>query len=692
MARAKKSESDPCTSARNTAADPERPIAWCMTRTRPSLPARLAVVLVCTVGTGLVTSAEPGDDFFAYANATWLETTGIPAGSGRWTARDEIVSVTRQQVAQLIRDAAAAPAGSDARKVADFHSAYLNESAIESRGLRSLTPLLARISAVHDKAALTRVLGGELRADVDPLNWGIYDSDHLMGLAVQAGLQGEKTYVVFLLQGGLGLAEREHYFDPAPDRRALRARYQAHIARMLQLAGFDRPVTRAEAVMALETAIARSHATREDSGNERNTENLWSLADFARRAPGMDWTAFFAAAGLSGQQNFVVWQPGAIEGAAELVASQPLAAWQDYLRFHTIHRYAEALPRAFTEQSFLLDRAPPSREQRAIEITQQAMSGALGRLYSARYFPPDRKAHVQAIAGDVIAAFRRRVEAVSWLSPASKTRALAKLDTLYFGVGYPEKWPDYSTLAVSPVDALNNLRRVAEWNYQNARARIGRPIDHTDWWISPQSGGAVLLFQQNAYNFSAALLQPPKYDPSASQAAAYGSIGAIFGHEVSHFADTIGADYDAQGRKLRWWSAEDLANYQAAVEPLVQQYASYQPFPDLAVDGRKTLVENLADLAGLNAAFDAHRRALGTKVNDPAFVRQQDREFFIGFARSWRSKYRDDALRAYVTSDAHAPDKYRIATVRNLDAWYEAFDVQPGHRLYLEPKARVRIW
>jgi predicted metalloendopeptidase len=638
--------------------------------------------------TGVDASVHPGDDFFAYANGSWLKATEIPAGTTRWNARHEIRDLTARQVAQLIENAATAPAGSDARKVADFRAAYLNEAAIEAQGFTPLKAMFDRIAAVHDKAALTRLLGSELRADVDPLNLGVYESAHLLGLSVTCGNHGEKSYVAFLLQGGLGLAEREQYLDTSPDAQALRARYLARITHVLELAGFDRAGPRAEGVLALETAIAASHATREASSDERNADNLWTRADFARRAPGMDWTAFFAAAGLSMQDTFVVWQPTAIEGAAKLVASQPLPVWQDYLRFRTLDLYADVLPRGFAA-------TPPvaaPRAQRALEMTQQVMSGPLGRVYSEQHFPAQQKARVRTITNNVIAAFRQRVSGVSWLSPASKTEALAKLATVYFGVGYPEKWPDYSTLAVSPVDALANLRRIADWNYQQALRRARQPIDHTDWWISPQTPGAVLLFQQNAYNFAAALLQAPKFDPAASDAANYGAIGAIVGHEVSHFVDTLGADYNASGGKFHWWTAADQANYEAAVAPLIQQFAGYRPLADLRVDGRKTLVENVADLAGLAAAFDAHRHALGAKANDREYVREQDRQFFIGFARSWRGKNSEDGLRTLLTSDGHAPETYRIATVRNLDAWYDAFDVKPGHRLYLEPKARVRVW
>jgi predicted metalloendopeptidase len=647
------------------------------------------MVLCAQVGAepGVDESTQPGDDFFAYANGAWLRDTPMPAGIHRWGARAEVNELTKRQVTQLIDDAAAAPTGSDARKVADFRAAYANESAIESRGLASLKPLLTRIDNISERTTLTRYLASELRADVDPLNLGIFDSAHLLGLTVDSGSHGEKTYVAFLLQGGLGLPERKQYLDTTADALALRAKYQARIARVLDLARYDHSTQRAEAVMALETAIAESHATPEASAEDRNADNLWTRADFASRAPGIDWPAFFTAAGLSKQDRFVVWQPTAIEGAAKLVASQPVAGWQDYLRFHAIDRYADALPRAFAEVT--AESTP--RAQRALEATQQKMSGPLGRLYVERYFSAEQKARMRVITDNVIAAFRQRIDGVKWMSPANKAMALAKLQTLYFGVGYPEKWPNYSTLVVSSNDPVGNLRSIEEWNYRAALARIGQPDDHRDWAITPQTSGAVLNFQKNSYNFAAALLQPPRYDPAASDAANYGAIGAIIGHEVAHFLDTLGADYDAAGSKVHWWTPADLSNYQATVDPLIRQVSDYRPFPDAPVDGAKTQVENVADLGGLLAAFDAHRLALGAKASDRAYVRQMDRQFFIGFARALRSKYDDAGMRKQLDND-HAPETYRVATVRNVDAWYEAFDVQPGQRLYLEPKARVRIW
>ena len=672
--------------------------------------ASLAVALLlpaATVGAqtatdaGVDTSIKPGDDFFAYANGDWLKNTQIPAGKQRWTVGNEITELTRQQIAKLLDDAATEPKDSTARKVADFRKAFLNEAAIEAKGIAPIKSLLDQIDRVRDKAALARLLGGSMRADVDPLNAAVYSSAHLLGLATQSSIHGEKTYVPFLLQGGLSLPDREHYLSAEPRMQALRIQYQQYIGRMLTLAGFNRAATtskRAEAVMALETAIAQSHASLEASSEDHNADNVWTRADFLQKAPGMDWPAFFTAAGLSKQKTFAVWQPSAVEGAAALVSSQPLQVWKDYARFHVVHARAEVLPKSFADEALAMRVAvasqtqPTSRAQRAIDATQSLMSEAVGRMYVERHFPPEQKARVQAIIADVTASFGQRIDAVTWMSPATKTLAKAKVKALYFGAGYPEKWQNYADLKVDPTDALGNLHRVADRNYRQALARLNQRSDQTDWFIPPQRPGAVLLFHQNSYLFAAALMQAPKFDPSASDAASYGAIGAIVGHDVTHFVDTLGAEYELDGQMRRWWTVDDLSRFQTATEALVNQYSSYQPLPDLAVNGKVTLTENLADLGGLAAAFDAYRRSLGSKINDKDYVRQQDRQFFISFARGWRSKMNAEGLRKYLTTDNHAPENYRVATVRNIDAWYEAFDVLPGQRLYLEPAARIRIW
>jgi predicted metalloendopeptidase len=561
--------------------------------------------------------------------------------------------------------------------------------------------------AFADAEAIFRAHGGRphwakrhtlSRADVDLLNATNFYTDRLFGLWVSQRLDDPSRNAPYLVQGGLGLPDREHYVSDEPRMTALRARYQEYIARLLSLAGFDRATERAARVLALETALARGQATREASANDHNADSIWTRAEFSRQAPGMDWSAFFAAAGLDREPSLVPWQPGAMRSLAALVASEPIGTWQDYLRFHVIRRAADVLPSAFAAEALSMQREvngqseDSPRAQRALDATQSALSEALGRIYAERYFPAAQKARVRNIVANVTAAFTRRAEAATWMSPATRAIALAKLKTLYVGIGYPDRWQDYSDLVVDPRDALGNLQRVEARSYRQAVARLGRPVDRSEWWIAPQRAGAILVFQQNAYDFSAALLQPPKFEPGASDAANYGAIGAVIGHDVSHYVDMLGAEYDADGRLRHWWTADDMARFQALADPLVKQFSAYQPLPGLSVNGRATEVENIADLAGLAAAFDAYRATLGARATDRDYVRRQDREFFIGFARSWRSRMSDSALRVQLASDIHAPDRYRIATVRNMDAWYDAFDVQPGQQLYLAPEARVRIW
>jgi putative endopeptidase len=644
-------------------------------------------------------SIKPGDDFFAYANGAWLKATTIPVGRERWGARDEINEITRPRVAKLIDDAVAAPRGSTARKVADFRASLLNDAAVEAKGLAAIKPLLDSIGQIRDRATLTRFLGRMMPADVDPLYNGVYRSSHVLGFAVQLSVHGEKTYDVFLVQGGLGLGDRDQYVGTEPPLQALRMKYSAYVDRILALAGLSRATERAAHVLALETAIAQSQATSAVSANDRNADIRWTRADFAQQAPGMDWPAFFDAAGLGRQHMFGVWQPVAVTGLAALVAQQPLDTWKDYLRFQAIDRYAYMLPRAFADERAALHAnaavapiAPPSPAKRALDITQSKLSDAIGRMYAAQYFPAAQKARVQRIVANVADAFARRVAAVTWMSRDSKAIALAKVRSLYVGIGYPDRWPDYADLTIDAADAVGNLRRIDARNRRRALARVGQPVDFTEWWIAPQSVGALLVFQQNTYQFSAGLLQAPKYDPDASDAATYGAIGAIIAHDMSHFVDLLGAEYDSTFAIRHWWTADDLVGFKARAQLLDQQFSGYHPYPDVAVNGTLTEPENVADLAGLDAAFDAYRYSLGPKLSDSAFVRQYDREFFLAFAQSWRTKISEPALRTQLATNDHAPEMFRISTVRNLDAWYAAFDVVPGQRLYVAPADRVHIW
>jgi len=459
---------------------------------------------------------------------------------------------------------------------------------------------------------------------------------------------------------------------------------------MLKLAGLSEPDARAKHVFALEMAIAKTHAPRDESNDIQKSNNTWTVADFGTKAPGLDWKAFFAAAKLQDQTSFGVWHPSAMTGAAALLDKADVATWKDYLAFHLVNHHAATLPKAFADQHFafngkLLSGTPQQslRWKRALAATNGALDDAVGKIYVARYFPAENKAQLQTMVANIVAAFGQRIDKLDWMAPATRAQAKEKLRTLYVGVGYPDRWKTYTGLTVSPIDAFGNAVRAEEFHYANEIALLHAKPNRTDWSMPPQLVNAVNLPLQNALNFPAAILQPPFYDPKAPDAANYGAIGAIIGHEISHSFDDQGAQFDATGKLRDWWTKSDLEHFQAASGKLVAQYGAYKPFPDLTVNGQLTLSENLADLAGLAASYDAFKAA----SKDGA-----DRDFFLGYAQAWRTKFREPALRRGVLTDGHAPAMYRAATVRNLDAWYTAFDVQPGQQLYLAPEQRVRVW
>ncbi|HKC64474.1 MAG TPA: M13 family metallopeptidase, partial [Pyrinomonadaceae bacterium] len=445
--------------------------------------------------------------------------------------------------------------------------------------------------------------------------------------------------------------------------------------------------------------IAEAHTSRTDSEDVHKANNPWRLQEFSTKAPGLDWGSFFKASGLVGQPMIMVWHPGGITGISALVGSQPLSLWKEYLTFHAIDRASGLLPKAFADERFnfygrILSGVPQqrARSQRAVSATSGALGDAVGKLYVKRYFPPEAKAKVQEMVKNLIIAFRRRIDNLDWMSPATKAKAKAKLDTLYVGVGYPEHWRDYSGLKVVRDDALGNAERVELFDYQWNLSKLGKPVDRTEWWMTPQTVNAVNLPIQNGLNFPAAILRPPFFDMNADPVENFGSIGATIGHEISHSFDDQGSQFDARGRLLNWWTPDDLAHFRASADRLVAEFDKYEPLPGIHVNGRLTLSENIADVAGLSVAYDGYRNAYGGKAAPDAQGFTGDQRFFLAYGQSWRGKQRPESLRLQLTGDGHAPDEYRADTVRNIDAWYQAFNVQPGRKLYLSPQARVRVW
>jgi predicted metalloendopeptidase len=656
---------------------------------------------------GMDTAVAPGNDFFSYANGGWIRTDQIPADRSSDGTFRQLSVLTEQRLAELIgRIPATHPSAvSEAGKISDYYRSFMDEAAIEAKGLSVLRPIFMRIDAIADRAALARYLGSTLRADVDVLNSTNLHTDNLFGLWVAQDLDDPSRYVPFLLQGGLEMPDRDYYLDPSEHMAQMRAQYRRHIATVLRLAGLAdaRAEQQAAGIFALEERIARVHATRAESEDVKRGDNHWTREQLAGRAPGLDWDAFLGAAGLGREQQLVIWQPAAVSGIAALVGSESLESWRAYLRFHALEHHASFLPRAFVAEQFefyghALQGTPQLRDRwkRAVQFTNQALGEAVGKLYVERYFPPSEKAQIEELVRHMLAAFATRIDALTWMAPETRAQAKAKLAALKVGVGYPDHWRDYAALRVVPGDAFGNGERAEVFEYERNLHKLGRPVDRSEWVMEPQLVNAVNLPAMNALNFPAAILQAPFFDPARPAAMNYGGIGATIGHEISHSFDDQGALFDATGRLHDWWTPQDFAHFEASAQQLVAQFDAYRPFPDLSVNGKQTLSENIADLAGLACAYSAFQNALQADAGAASAPLVEgftpDQQFFLSYALSWRSNIREAALRQQIVTDGHAPARYRADTVRNIDAWYAAFQVQPGQALYLAPPERVRMW
>jgi putative endopeptidase len=648
---------------------------------------------------GMDPAIQPGNDFFAYTNGAWLKATEIPADRSSYGTSAILSDLTTQHVNELLEQVPKGAPGSEAQQLADYYASFMDEAAIEAKGLQPLAPALQRIDAISNRSELSEALGATLRADVDVLNNTNLYTGNLFGLWVAQDLNNPDRYSPFLLQGGLGLPDREYYLSAAPQMAAIRQKYQAHIAAVLELAGVKGGSARAAKIFALETRMAQVHWTRVASEQIAAGNNHWSRPQFDSMAPGLNWERFFAAAGLQAQRDFVVWQPGALIGLSKLTASESLDAWKDYLRFHSLEDAAPYLPKKFVDEHFafygrVLYGTPQLRPRwkRAVSAANAALGDAVGKLYVQRYFSHQEKARAEDMVRNLLAAFSARIDRLDWMAPQTKAIAKEKLAALKIGVGYPDHWRSYAGMEVIRGDALGNFQRAELFEYRRNLAKFGHPVDRSEWVMNAQLVNAVNLPAMNAINFPAAVLQPPYFDPNQPAVLDYGAIGATIGHEISHSFDDQGALFDAHGRLNNWWQPADFEHFRASGARLAAQFDGYKPFADLAVNGKQTLSENIADVAGLNAAYDAYR--LSAKGSNPleASGFNADQLFFLSFGQSWREKLREPALRDEIITDGHAPAQYRAETVRNLDAWYTAFQVKPGQALFLAPEDRVRVW
>ncbi|THD60107.1 MAG: M13 family peptidase [Phenylobacterium sp.] len=650
---------------------------------------------------GMDRSVAPGDDFVRYAVGKWIDATEIPADRSSLGSVAIIKEKAAARVRGIIEDAAKAPApeGSDARKIGDYFTSFMDEARIEQLGVDPLKADLASLAAINSHRDLSAALGASIRCDVDVLNLGVFYTPHIMSLWVAEDLDDATLYRPYLLQGGLGMPDREYYLGANPRYADLRATYEAHIANMLRLARFAEPEASARRVMALEIAIARAHVSLTDTIDVAKGNTVWRRADLPSKAPGLDWTAFLTTAGLDAQPRFGVWQPTALAGISRLTASEPLPAWKDYLAFHTIEAAAPYLSKAFADEHFAFNgRAvsdtpqQPARWKRGVDDTSSALGEAVGKLYVAKFLPPQAKAQAQEMAGNVLRAFGARLDRLDWMSPETKVQAKRKLANFRVMVGYPDKWRDYAGLQVVRGDAHGNWRRAGLFDYHRNLAKLGRPVDRGEWFMTPQTVNALFAPCQNSVTLPAAILAATFFDPNADAAVNYGALGAGLGHEVTHGFDDNGALFDADGNLKNWWTPADMDHFRAQSKKLADQYSAYAPLPGLHINGEQTSTENIADLGGLATAWDAYQLSL---TGRPAptiegFTAQQ--RFLLGFAQNLRAKYREGALRRQIVTDILPPTPYRALTVRNLDAWYVTFAVKPGQKLYLAPADRVWIW
>ena len=646
-------------------------------------------------------AVRPGDNFYLYANGAYIARTKLPVDRAAMGVFNTLLDLSFKQIAGIIEDAskANAPAGSDERKIADLYQSYMNEAAIESHGLPALKPHLAEIAAIHTQRELAHALGLTLRADVDALNFTNFHTANIFGLWVAPSFNDPDHYAPYLLQGGGELPNRDYYVADTDSMKSIRAKYQIHVAAMFRLAGLSDPDARATRVLALETAIAQKQISLADSEDIHKANNPWRAADFAAKAPGLDWPEYFRAAGLDKQDLFIVWQPSAFTGEAALVASEPIDNWKDLIVYHLLEDNATAISKALADERFAffgttLNGTPQQRPRdfRAQAFVSGTLGDPVGKIYAKHFFPPEAKAQVEAMVTNLLAAFRVRLENITWMAPNTKKEAITKLGTLKVSVGYPDHWRSYAGYQVSPDNLFANFRNAALFEYHYSLSRIGQSTDRNEWCMEPQTVNAVNLPLDNSLNFPAAILQPPFFDSRAPAAHNYGAIGTIIGHEISHTFDSEGAAFDSMGRVRNWWTPEDLAHFDSVTAALAAQYDAYEPFPGVHVKGKQTLGESIADVAGLAAAFDAFHAALKGAQAPQVANFTGDQQFFIAFAQNWASVTRDAALRQQVLTDPHPPGQYRALTVRNEDGWYTAFDIQPTNKLYLAPKDRVRIW
>jgi putative endopeptidase len=634
-------------------------------------------------------SVKPGDDFWAYVNGTWDKNTPIAAdraSAGPFvTLSDKSESDVRQIVEQLANDPNRDHLG---QQVGDFYSSFMDTAAIEAAGTAPLKPYLAEINGAKTRAQLLSLfIKPGYAAPID--------------IGIDPNFKNPDVYAVFAGQARLGMPSREYYLDDSAKMKAHRAAYRDYIGTIEKLAGMADPEGSADRIIALETELSKVQWKAADRRDIDKIYNPMTRAQLIKLAPQFDWNSTLAQMGLGNSKTIIVTEPSAVAGAGKILASTPLSTWKEWVAFRFVSDHASVLPKTFDDARFAfyskeLSGVQQQRERwkRGVATVNGALGEGVGEIYVKTHYPAESERQMKELIGNLEDAYRERISSNQWMDPATRAAALEKLAAFEPRIGHPVKYIDYSSMKVVKGDPLGNAVRAADFDWKLQLKRFPKPVDRTLWGMFPQTINAYYNPLANQITFPAAILQPPFFDPNADAAANYGAIGAVIGHEMGHGFDNQGSKFDPKGKLRNWWSPEAAKSFAGRTDTLVQQYNSFKPFPDLAVNGKLTLGENIGDLSGVEAAYAAYKKYEAKHGASPVIEGLTgDQRFFIAYAQAWQEKQREDAERQQVITNEHSPGKYRVnGVVRNVDAWYKAFNVQPGDKLYLPPEQRVHIW
>jgi len=635
------------------------------------------------------TSVKPGDDFYRYVNGAWVSTFQMPPDKARYGVFDALRDKSEADVRTLLDElnATQRAAGSVQQKVADLYGSWMDEAAIEARGTEPLKGDLEAIAAARTKTDIVRLMGN-------------IDYAGPIGVYISPDPADTTRYVVNITQSGLGMPVRDYYLNEGAKFDAYRAAYKAYVTKVLELLGDANASASADAIVALETELAKVHWAPERRRDVQATNNPVDRAGLAAMIPAVDWSVFLPVAGMGDVQNFVVNETTALRDGAALLDTQSVDTWKKYLSFHIANSYASNLPKAFDDASFDFFRktlagveVQRDRWKRGVTLLDGLIGEGVGEVYVARYFPPDYKAKMDDLVANLVAALGERLKGLSWMDDATRAEAAKKLATFDPRVGYPVKWRDYSAYVVEPGKLFENVRNGQRFDWNRQVARLDEPVDREEWGMNPQTVNAYYNPLVNQITFPAAILQPPFFDPYADTAVNYGAIGAVIGHEIGHGYDDQGREFDETGKIRNWWTPETNDRFMGAIGKFAEQYNAFCPLEGACVNGKFTMGENIGDLGGLEMAYTAYKLSLGGREAPVIDGFTGDQRFFMAHAQVWRAIQREDALRNQLLTDPHSPAPARGSIPeRNMDAWYAAFNVQPGDAQYIAPENRVRIW